>query len=239
MTRKIIAAAAALIWTLAPPAMAQIPVTDGANLAQSIQQALTTIQQLQQQYNDFEQQIEQYEQQIEQYRASTGNYGLGDLYGDHAERYTPGSWEETLDILRQGGSPGDAEDVARYGREYQEQYQFERGEDVYAGENQGQAAYTQEQRARNAVAALSVSKEAYRRTGQRLDRMDDYLQEIEQATDLKAALDLNNRLNVELTQALLEMNQLQAAQMQLQGADSSARTQAVQRIKEVMTYEHP
>lgn len=228
-SKESIAAAAALVWALAPPAMAQIPVTDGANLAQSIQQALTTINQLQQQYQDFDQQIQQYEQQLEQYSASTGSYGLGELFGgDQAKTYAPGTWQGSLAILEQGGSPGNAADVADYARDYQDRYGFAAGNEVYSSGNSEQAAYTFDQQARSTRAALAISRTAYNRTGERLQRIQTYLDRIDSATDLKAAIDLQNRLNVEIAQALMEQNRLMAVQMQLGGAQGAQRTRETQ-----------
>lgn len=229
---------AVFLFALCGTAQAQIPVTDVANLASQLQQAITTITQLEQQYQDFTQQIEQYEQQITEFESLSGNYGLGDLYnGPDAKSYAPGSWEEALAILRQGGSPANAEDVAQFSRQYGEQYALREGTDVYSQPSQSTAAYTQEQRAQTSVAALSISKAAYNKTGERLERIDDYLGQIEGANDLKQAVDLNNRLQVELTQALWEMNRLQAVQMQMDATNSTERTQAVQRIGNLMRYQ--
>lgn len=219
----------ALLFGMACTASAQIPVTDGASLVQSIQQALTTIEQLQQQYQDFEQQIEQYEQQLEQYRASTGSYGLGKLYGGKdARTYAPGTWEESLAILEQGSLPGDASDVAEFARDYQDQYDFQSGAQVYTSENSEQSAYEFNQQAQSTRAALSISRAAYDNTGKRLERIQGYLDEIDNATDLKAAIDLQNRLNVEMTQAMLEQNRLMAVQLQLGGAQGAQQTREAQ-----------
>lgn len=227
--KRITYVAAVLIMALAGPARAQIPVTDVANLAQQILQVLNTINQLQQQYEAYSKQIEQYQQQIKQYESMVGSYGMGELYsGDQAKTYAPEAWERMLAILEAGGSPGDAADVAAYVRQYQERYGFAPGDEVYTGENNQRAAYSFDQRAKTTRAALSISRAAYTKTGERLQRIQAYLEQIENATDLKAAIDLQNRLSVELMQALLEQNRLLAVQMQLRGTQSAQHTQQAQ-----------
>lgn len=201
---------------LATPAWGQIPVTDAANLAQSLRQALTATQQLQQMYADYEQQIEQYEQQIKSHDSITGSYGVGELFADQgAQTYAPGTWQESLAMLRSGLSPAKAEDVKRFAQEAAQAYKFNRGEDLYPSQGQQAHALVQERQAQSSSAVLAISQTAFNSAGKRLERIERYLQQIDQATDLKAAVDLNNRLNLELVQALLEMNRLQAATMQL------------------------
>ena len=54
------------------------------------------------------------------------------------------------------------------------------------------------------------------------------MNEIDNATDLKQAVDLNNRLQAELTQAMLEQNRLIAVQMQMGGAQGAQQTRETQ-----------
>ncbi len=55
-----------------------------------------------------------------------------------------------------------------------------------------------------------------------MQRVQQYLSQINGTSDLKAAIDLNARLLAEVNEALTQLIQLQAAQMQVQGSSSAA-----------------
>jgi len=82
-----------------------IPVIDIANLAQDMQQFIQLTAQLRQ----LEQQLTQAQQQ---YQSLTGSRGMGGLFNSPLEQqmrnYAPGSWQQSLSILQQGGNPGSA-----------------------------------------------------------------------------------------------------------------------------------
>ena len=77
-------------------ANAQIPVTDGANLAQQMQQFLQMIK-------EYQMLKQQYDQLKQQYEAITGNYGFGNQFNNNANRrWVPGSWQEVVSMQRSG-----------------------------------------------------------------------------------------------------------------------------------------
>lgn len=85
-------------------AHAQIPVTDGANLAQQIQQVMAWGQQL-------KAMSAQYNQLQQQYQSITGNRGFGNLLNNPAlQQYLPANWQSVYNQVRTQGlgamSPG-------------------------------------------------------------------------------------------------------------------------------------
>lgn len=94
---KVVFAALALAVT---PVRAQIPVTDGANLMQQIQQVLSWVQQL-------KAMADQYQQLQGQYNAMTGNRGYGNLFNNpQLQQYLPANWQQVYGQLRTQGLDG-------------------------------------------------------------------------------------------------------------------------------------
>ena len=78
------------------PTLAQIPVTDGASLAQQIQQVAAWQQQLQGMY-------QQYQQQLKQFQALTGARGFGDVLANPLlQRYLPLNLKQMYDGVATG-----------------------------------------------------------------------------------------------------------------------------------------
>lgn len=106
--RKILrtfALAAALAF--GSSAHAGIPVIDGANLAQSIQQVLAWAQQ----YQQMAEQIQQAQQQLQQlettYQSMTGSRGLGSLLANPGlPQYLPEEWKTVYATASGGGYAG-------------------------------------------------------------------------------------------------------------------------------------
>ncbi|MFI4983270.1 MAG: type IV secretion system protein, partial [Nevskiales bacterium] len=73
------------------------------------------------------------------------------------------------------------------------------------------------------AAAAGLSQAAYDQTLARMQRVQQYLAQINSTQDLKASIDLNARLLAEVNEALTQMIQLQAAQIQVQGSANAAQ----------------
>ncbi len=220
MKRKSWLLSVLLAMTLAvgPASASGIPVIDIANLAQALQSFMQLTAQLQQ----LEQQLAQAQQQ---YNSITGSRGMGGLFnsgGEQAMRqYAPGSWQQSLAVLQQGGLPGNAADVQRAAQSFaQNQGLTQTGAQVFPGSSANATAYTASTGATAAAAGLSQA--AYDQTQARMQRVQQYLSQINGTSDLKAAIDLNARLLAEVNEALTQLIQLQAAQMQVQGSSSAA-----------------
>jgi type IV secretion system protein VirB5 len=200
------------------PATADMPVIDFANLAQALQ----SFMQLTAQLERLEQQLAQAQQQ---YQSLTGGRGMGNLFNSGSEQqmrmYAPGTWQQSLAVLQQGGLPGNAADVQRASQSFaQTQGINQAGQQVFPGSAANAQAYSASTGATAAAAGLSQT--AYNQTQARMQRVQQYLAQINGTQDVKAAIDLNARLLAEVNEALTQLIQLQAAEMQVQGSSSAA-----------------
>lgn len=215
-----------------------MPVIDIANLAQDIQQ----FEQLTAQLERLQQQLAQAQQQ---YQSITGSRNMGGLFNSPVEQqmrnYAPGSWQQSLNILQQGGNPGSAADVARAAQLFaQNQGITQSGAQVFpgrSGNNPDAVAYTSSTNATAAAAGLSQA--AYDQTQARMQRVQQYLAQLNGTQDLKAAIDLNGRLLAEVNEALTQLIQLQAAQMQAAGSANAAHLRGTVEEAAFVPYSHP
>ncbi|MDB5973274.1 MAG: putative conjugal transfer protein [Nevskia sp.] len=201
------------------PAQADYPVIDIANLAQALEafmQLTAQLQQLERQYTQMQQ----------QYQSLTGSRNMGGLFNSSSEQqmrmYAPGSWQQSLQVLQQGGLPGSAADVQHASQSFaQTQGITQSGSQVFPGNPANAQAYTASTGATAAAAGLGQA--AYNQTQARMQRVQQYLSQINGTPDLKASIDLNARLLAEVNEALTQMIQLQAAQIQVQGSANAAQ----------------
>ena len=70
--------------------------------------------------------------------------------------------------------------------------------------------------AHGAVAA-STAENSYKRSNESMDRIDGYIKALSASPDLKTSMDINTRVNIELTQQLNELLRSQAALTNLAG----------------------
>lgn len=205
----------------APVQAVSVPVIDVSNLMQSMQQLLQMIAQL-------EQLKQQYDQQVQQYQALTGGRSMGALFNSSADQqmrqYAPATWQESLQVLQQGGLPGNAADVARAAQGFAQSAGIvQTGAQVFpggGGSNADALAFTANASATAAAAGLSQA--AYDQTQTRMQRVQQYLDQINNTGDLKASVDLNARLLAELNESMTQLIQLQAAQMQVLSSNNAA-----------------
>ena len=150
------------LFLLSPlSAVAQIPVTDVANLTQQIRQYI-------QMGLEYQRQFEQLTAARNQVEAITGNYGLGELLNDNtyrdARRYTPTTWRDTLKILEAGGLPGSVADVRRIYGEHAESLAIIGADDYNQLNPNAPNALAFERRRDTNLATLAVAEIAYNST---------------------------------------------------------------------------
>lgn len=238
MNAKRILAGLVLTVMAGSAAGSGMPVIDIANLAQDIQQ----FEQLTAQLQQLQQQLAQAQQQ---YQSITGSRGMGGLFNSPAEQqmrmYAPGSWQQSLSILQQGGNPGSAADVTRAAQLFaRNQGITQTGSQVFpsrSGNNPDAVAYTSSTNA--SAAAAGLSQAAYDQTAARMQRVQQYLSQLNGTQDLKAAMDLNGRLLAEVNEALAQLIQLQAAQMQAAGSANAAHLRGTVEEAAFVPYSHP
>jgi len=190
------------------------PVFDISNLMQAIK--------------EYEQLTQQLMQMQQQYQSLTGSRNMGGLFNSPGEQqmrqYAPGSWQQSLNVLQQGGLPGNAADVVRAAQTFaRSQGITQTGAQVFpgkSGNNADAVAYTSS--SNTTAAAAGLSQAAYDQTQARMQRVQQYLNQINSTQDVKASIDLNARMLAEVNEALTQLIQLQAAQMQVAGTASAA-----------------
>jgi type IV secretion system protein VirB5 len=192
-----------------------IPVFDSINnmvatssMIEDLQHTANQIKQLANQYQQIRNQVAQIRQMDVQHGTITGNYNMGAFLNNpfqkQLRRYLPGNWYELKELLKKAGIPtslGDAIKKAREARKRGEQYPtgtiFTDTEQVHA------VAYAEE--GDRLYAAMGASQTAYERTNQNLENIEAMTDQIDQANDLKAAVDLGNRIGAENAMLINEL----------------------------------
>lgn len=195
-----------------------IPTIDVANIVQTSMTALESIQQTMQMIESFETQLQQYEQQIKDYENMSGSYGMGNLLNASSDtatrRWAPANWQETLSVLKAGGIPGTNTSVNTAMTSYKNQLGIQFSNEVYgtrAGKMVRTASYYDTHVGTN-LAAMSLSDAVYSTTNERTENIEALTAQIDTATDMKAAMDLNNRLVAQLLHQQNQMIQVMAIQ---------------------------
>ena len=196
-------------------ANAQIPVTDGANLAQQMQQFLQMIKE----YQILKQ---QYDQLKQQYEAITGNYGFGNQFNNNANRrWVPGSWQEVVSMQRSGKFASK--------QDFYEKLLKTLDPIVYKvlGKDTDSRAYHSYKLSTDATRGAFAAVEAlYDSIAERLKNIEGLQAQIESTGNVKAAQDLGNRLLAENAYLNVEMARLNTIQTNLSANAQNMGNQA-------------
>lgn len=190
-------ALAAFAWSTA---FAQIPVTDGASIAQQAENQIETIAKWKIQYDQMMNQIEQAKQQ---YELLTGSRGLGNIMNDPALRdYLPADWQGVYDSVRNGGYSG----LSGRG---QSVYETNRIFDSCAFISVQEQRTACEARAVKASQDKGFALDAYDAARSRINQIDQLMQKINQTNDPKAIAELQGRIAAEQANIQNEQTKLQ------------------------------
>lgn len=172
------------------PAHAGIPVIDGANLAQAIQQVMAWAQQ-------YQQMVEQIEQMQQAYNNLNGVRNMGSLVNNPASRkYLPDDYQT---ILSNGVGQWEAiRDAAR---------KFDMATSSLAASSDAAQAF--EQVAKQAAINRAGAEEAYKMASQRFSDIQVLLDRVNSAPDAKDIADLQGRIQAEQVMMQNEANKLQ------------------------------
>lgn len=206
---KAAASCAAMLFLTPLAIHAQIPVTDAAAITRSWEGHLEEIAKWADQLNAMKQ---QYAQLQRQYDALTGSSGMGQLMKQGLRQQLPDDFTQSYERLILLGRAGASEDARAI---YEAVKQ--RGCDGWLNENARQSCeakhYAEPENAAYINKALQLAQT-------RANQLQQLLNQIDGATDLKTATDLGNRISAE--QTLLENEQtlvnLALAQRQSQAA---------------------
>ncbi len=207
-----------------------LPTIDIANIIQTTTSAFENIEQTSGQAKQIQyqlQQIQQITRQIDQierdWNASSGSYQLGALLNTLADRqqrrYLPTDWEGVLDLGSAVAGNAQTEAVSAEARKVREEGERYTQTDLFQREPNSYAAQRYGRYADSIYGSMAIGRESYKRTADRLATIEELSDSIDTSTDMKAAIDLNNRLLVELSILLTESIRIQSAQ-QTQMAES-------------------
>ncbi|MCP1634885.1 P-type DNA transfer protein VirB5 [Kerstersia gyiorum] len=190
--------------SLSSAAFAQIPVTDGASIANSIQQQIETIAKWKMQYDQMTSQINQMKQQ---YESLTGSRNLGQILNNAALRdYLPNDWQGVYDAVKSGGYSGLS------GRA-QSIYEANKAFDacmVFKIVDQRTACEAQ---AVKGAQDKAFALDAYDKAKSRLTQIDQLMAKINDTPDPKAIAELQGRIAAEQAMIQNEQTKLQMYQM--------------------------
>ena len=223
-TRSFAALPLALAITLAcglpaPTAHAQMVVLDPANLSQQILHYLNMFKQLTQ----LQQQLTQLKQQ---YPSITGIRHMAGIYKEDYLQKLPRDWKETLEGIKGLGKVGDLTKSI-----FKDANQLEGGNFEHVANDVVDRLKSQMMADANAQA---LNSEAFNGSGERFQRIQDLMQKIDGATDLKAITDLNGRLAAENAMLMNEMIKLNAMNALLENqrrVQTQAATQSLYQYK--------
>lgn len=192
------------------PAHGGIPVIDGANLAQAIQQVMAWAQQ-------YQQMVEQIEQMQQAYNNLNGVRNMGSLVNNPASRkYLPDDYQT---ILSNGVGQWEAiRDAAR---------KFDMATSSLAASSDAAQAF--EQVAKQAAINRAGAEEAYKMASQRFSDIQVLLDRVNSAPDAKDIADLQGRIQAEQVMMQNEANKLQML-AQLASAQRDLQSQQAREI---------
>lgn len=191
-------------------AHAGIPVIDGANLAQAIQQVTAWAQQ-------YQQMVEQIEQMQQAYNNLNGVRNMGSLVNNPASRkYLPDDYQT---ILSNGVGQWEAiRDAAR---------KFDMATSSLAASSDAAQAF--EQVAKQAAINRAGAEEAYKMASYRFSDIQVLLDRVNSAPDAKDIADLQGRIQAEQVMMQNEANKLQML-AQLASAQRDLQSQQAREI---------
>ena len=180
-------------------AKAQIPVTDGASIAQDIMQHVETIAKWKAQYDQMKEQIDQLKQQ---YEAITGNRGMGDILNNpQLQSYLPAEWQQVYNSVRQGGYSGltgSARSIFEQAKVYERCSRLQATERTICESESAKPSQD-----------LAFANEAYDNATRRLDQINGLMRRINSTNDQKAIAELQARIASEQNAIQNEATKLQ------------------------------
>lgn len=215
-TLAIAMAISAALAAPAPSHAAGIPVIDVSNLIQAIQQYQQMVQQLQQ----LQAQLEQAKRH---YAAVTGQRGMGaQLLPEHYTQTVPRHWRDTLAAM-QGDATGPIGATAKAIADHASQLDQPHFQRVLEEVTTAMRASLD-----NTAAAQALNAQVYDNAGNRFQRLQQLMGQIDQAQDLKAISDLQARLQAENGLLMNELIKLQAMNAMVAKQDSLRESEAIQ-----------
>lgn len=218
MKQRILAASLSLTLFLGislPASASGIPVVDGTQVAQGVQQLAQWAQQIAEMKN-------QLDQMKQQYQSLTGARGFGDVLNNPALRnYLPQDWQKVYDSIQNGGYKGldgtakalaDAAGLMKQCANYTDQN--------VKSSCEASAVQTAQNKS-NLMQSLDAAT-------QRLNQIQGLMNQIKNTNDPKGIAELQARIAGEQAMIQNEATRLQMYQMMTQANEKLAKEQARQ-----------
>ena len=178
-----------------------MPVEDFGEWARTAQVSSEQAQQLSQLYKQYQELQQQYHQMQQQYSAVTGSYGWGGFNNSQSQltqdhQWAPSDWKSALQGMS-GGNPARYQQLlAQYKQAHpsMSQSSFAKGSDT----NLAQSYNNQVQ---NNQASSTQATYEFNNINKHMQNLYSLSQQIDQANkngDLKSAVDLNSRIQIEM-----------------------------------------
>ncbi len=207
---KKVALGLAVALAMAGTAQAQIPVTDGASIANNRMEHVENIAKYVEQIGQLKQ---QYEQMQQQYSALTGSRNLGEIFNDSALRdYLPSDWQKVYDSVRSGGYGG----LSSSGKSIYDQNKVY---DACASVTDSTQKSACEAAAVKPSQDKAFASDAFDSAEKRLGQIDSLMGQINQTPDPKAIAELQGRIATEQAAIANEQTKLQLYSMMAQAED--------------------
>lgn len=191
-------------------AHAQIPVTDGASIANNIISHVEDIAKYAQQIEQLKTQVQQ---QKQQFAALTGSRGLGDIFQNpNLRNYLPNDWQKVYDAVQNGGYEGlsgRAKSIYDHNKIY----------DLCSSLTLTNQRTACEAEAVKPSQDKAFAMDAYDATDKRLDQIQQLMGKINQTKDPKAIAELQGRIAAEQAMIQNEQSRLQLYAMLSQAQD--------------------
>lgn len=185
-------------------AFAQIPVTDGASIAQQIAQQVETIAKWKMQYDQLKEQIDQAQKQ---YESQTGKRNFGEIFYDPKFRNSlPEDWQESYDMI---ASQGNAGLKGRAKELYDNNKAFDGCQFLQVEEER----ISCESKAIKPSQDKAFALEAYDKAKDRIGQIEQLMGKINETTDPKEIAEVQGRIAAEQATLQNEQTKMQIYQM--------------------------
>lgn len=216
--RKLVLLISVSALSLSIGAYANLPVIDPTNIAENIKE----VTQLKHQYDTMQ---NQYSQMKQQYSSITGNYGWGNWQNGSSDlsqrEWAPGDWHSALQGMS-GGNPGRYQELLS---QYKQSHQTMSKDQFAKGSDQNLATSYKNQVQTNQASSVSATYE-FNDINKHLQNLQQLGKQIETAKNLKSAMDLNSRVQLEVAYISIEELRMQTVlNQQMAQSEASKITQ--------------
>lgn len=207
-----------MLMCFASPSYATIPTVDYTAIANQIVQIAKLVQQLKTMYQQVK--IAQ-----DQYNSMVGSRGMGDLLSGENRYYLPKDWNQTMSLLN---TPvGGYDQLVNRIREIKASQAVLDDNDVNRLSPEARALLDRQRN--NAATLKALGEAAYRQSSDRVALLQTLINKINTATDTKAIMDLQARIQCEQNMLTNDAEKL-AAVSELQHSEDRALEQSAREM---------